>query len=121
MGEKILLAAGGVISGFINGLLGTGGGIALIFVLGKLLKQFDGKDIFANTLNVTLILSVISALIYMKKGEISFNEDTVKYVVSAGIGGLIGAYLLEKLQTKYVRKIFAVLVIIAGANMAGIL
>ena len=118
--ENVLLIIGGLASGYVNGLLGTGGGIVLIFLLGRVLRNTCKKDIFATTLTVTLVLSVVSAVIYMKKGAISLSAETVKYAVSAVIGGFIGAYLLEKLKVGFVKKLFGVLVIIAGVNMAGL-
>ncbi len=115
------LIIGGLLAGIVNGLLGTGGGIILIFLLGKIMKNIERKDIFATTLTVTLVLSVVSIFVYMKKGGFYISQDSLKYVISAGIGGFIGAFLLEKLKVGFVKKLFGVLVIVAGLNMTGII
>ena len=121
MSEKIWIILGGLLAGFVNGLLGTGGGIILVFLLGKVLKNVERKDVFATTLMVTLVLSVVSTLMYLSKGVISFSADSISYFLSAGVGGYIGAYLLERLSVGVVKKVFGVLVIIAGAGMAGVI
>lgn len=113
----ILIA--GTVAGFINGLLGTGGGIVLVFALNYMLKGEKSKDIYAFTLCVTLALSLVSLFVYARKGAIDFGES-VRYGLAAIPGGIIGAYLLDRLNGKIVKRIFAVLLIVAGANMTGI-
>ena len=50
----------GVSAGFVNGLLGAGGGILVVLALKKILKKkgADEKDIFANSLAVMLPVSI---------------------------------------------------------------
>ncbi len=110
----------GISAGFINGLLGTGGGIVLVFVFGRYLKNMDKKDVFALTLTVTIVLSVVSAVVYYMKGGLEIKLG-VQYGVCAIPGGIIGAYLLDKLKANTVRKAFGVLVIWAGLNMIGVM
>ncbi len=109
----------GSFAGFINGLLGTGGGIVLIFALNYMLKGEKNKDIYAFTLTVTLALSLVSLFVYARKGAVNFSES-VRYGLAAIPGGVMGAFLLDKLNGKIVKRIFAVLLIVAGANMAGL-
>ncbi len=53
--KPILLVVGGLFAGFVNGLLGAGGGIIIIYLLSALLRErASGRDIFANSLYVTL-------------------------------------------------------------------
>lgn len=109
----------GLAAGFVNGLLGTGGGILLIFGLNKLLKNIDAKDIYALTLTVTLVLSLISVGFYIRKGGFSWEEG-IKYGAAAIPGGIAGAFLLDRLKSDTVKKMFAFLLIFAGMNMANI-
>ncbi len=119
MFEVIALLITGFFVGFANGLLGTGGGIILVFSLRYIFKKKELKDVFALALTVTLALSTVSAYIYMKKGNLPINES-VKYILPAIIGGFIGAYFLEKIKINWLKKAFGILIITAGLNMIGI-
>ena len=119
MSKTITFILCGIGAGIVNGLLGTGGGIVLIFALSLLNTEKNNKDVYALTLSVTLVLSAVSLIFYCKKGGFDFTSG-LKYVFPACVGGYAGAYLLDRLKGNTVKKIFAYLVIFAGANMAGI-
>ncbi len=112
-GSSLLLATGGLLAGFVNGLLGAGGGIIIVFVLSKLLKEGDSRDVFANALCVMLPLSVVSCAIYVSNGAVSF-EGFSFFIIPAILGGLIGGFLLCKINTFFLKKLFAALVAISG-------
>ena len=108
------LALGGIFAGFVNGLLGAGGGIIIIFILSKLLKEeHDHRDIFANALCIMLPISILSCIIYAANGNTNF-DGFLPFVFPAIIGGIIGGILLCKINTALLKKLFAVLVAISG-------
>ena len=117
--NNIILSVSSVTSGVMNGFVGTGGGIILYFVL-KFLnrheKTTDMKDIMATVISVVIPMSVVSSVIYMVKGNIIYKELPV-YLPAALIGGIIGAFLLDKLKFKIVKKLFAAMIIYAGIRM----
>jgi uncharacterized membrane protein YfcA len=122
--ESAFLCIGGLCAGFINGLLGTGGGILLVFLLGKMMKEKadgDGKDVFATTLTATAVMSVVSLFIYSKKGGVSLDKNLIQYIIGAVTGGFFGAVLLDKIRVRTAKIVFCVLLIFAGANMAGVI
>lgn len=112
-GSALLLAAGGILAGFVNGLLGAGGGIIIVFVLSKLLKEGDSRDIFANALCVMLPLSAVSCAIYVSKGSVGFEGFSI-FIIPAILGGLLGGFLLCKINVIFLKKLFAALVAISG-------
>lgn len=116
----ILFIVAAIASGFINGLLGAGGGILMIYAISFILKRRDAdvnrKDIFANSLATMIPICIVSACMYNRSG--AFENISVKeYVVPALAGGLIGALALDKLRLKYLNIIFAAIVIYSGISM----
>ncbi len=114
--KKLLLPLGGLCAGFINGLLGTGGGIIIIFALGKLFPDSDPKDNFASAIACILPMSVVSAGFYLTGGSVALGEVGT-YILPAIIGGILGALLLCKIKTNLLKKLFALLIIWAGVSM----
>ncbi len=116
--ELILIVAGGVAAGFINGMLGTGGGIVLVFLLGYLLtdkRGYSPRDVFATVIAAVIPMSVVSAYMYLKDGSVAF-ADALPYILPGILGGVSGAYLLDKINLKLLKKLFAVMVIYAGVK-----
>ena len=107
-------------AGVINGLLGAGGGVIMLYALSYLLRKRGGndagKDAFASVVAVILPVSLISALSYATRGNLDMTKMQV-LIIPAIVGGVVGAYLTDKLPTKVIRGIFAVLVIISGVRM----
>ena len=103
----ILLALASAAAGFVNGFLGTGGGIILIFALG--LAGIDERDKFATTIAAILPMTLISAFLY--KAKIS---DASPWLLAGMLGGAAGAFLLDKINLKWLKKLFALMVIWAG-------
>ena len=124
--KNFLLITGGIAAGFINGLLGAGGGILLVFIMGLILPATgngandalapDKRDIFANALAAMLPVTVVSVISYAARGDIHL-DGAETYVFPAVIGGIGGAWLQDKLRFETVRRMFAILVIISGIAM----
>ena len=58
---------GGLAIGFLNGLLGAGGGIVAVPILHKIIN--NRKDAHINSIAVILPLCIISAVIYLMNGN----------------------------------------------------
>lgn len=111
------LAAVGAAAGFLNGFLGAGAGIILMYAFGALNRgEESARDNFAMTVATVLPLSMVSVAVYASKGAVSASA-VGRYMVPAVVGGIIGGILTDKVNTKILRLVFAVVVIIAGINM----
>ena len=108
----------GLGAGFVNGLLGAGGGVLLVFGLSPFFRGSEDsqRDIFANALAVTFPVSIVSAISYAAAGR--FNLDGfAHYLIPCALGGVFGAFLLGKLNVRIVKTVFAALVIFSGIYM----
>ena len=109
----------GFSAGMVNGLFGTGGGIFIVFLFSRIYagsKEYDQKDCFAMTLSVTLVFSAVSLFGYLKNGSIS-GEAMMPVFLPAALGGLTGAFLLNRIRVDILRKIFAALIVYAGVSL----
>ncbi len=108
-------------AGIINGLLGAGGGVVMLYLIRAVLRRKENgedlqKDTFASVVAVMLPVSIASAISYASRGAVDMGEMQI-LTVPALAGGIIGAYLTDRLPSRTVRGIFAVLVIISGIRM----
>ena len=113
--KSIVITICGIAIGFINGFFGGGGGMLCVPLLEKYLK-LENKHAHATTLCVILPLSIVSSIVYIVKNNLNFVELTF-VTIGAIFGGTIGAIFLKKLNSKWVRVIFAVLMLAAGLKM----
>ncbi len=113
--KNILIVFCGTVIGFINGFFGGGGGMVCVPMFEKFLK-LKNKEAHATTLCVILPLCIVSSFIYIYKNSLDFIE---LMLVTGGaiIGGIIGAFLLKKLNSKWIRAIFAIVMLVAGIKM----
>ena len=105
----------GAIAGFLNGLLGAGGGIPLVlglsFVLGK--KATNGRRFFTTALAVMLPLSLYSVRRYTTFLPLDGVQLCV-IALPALAGGAIGAWLLGHLSASALKRIFATVTALSG-------
>ena len=113
-GKLPVVILGGSIAGFINGLLGSGGGIIIVFLFSLVMKdKSDARDIFANTLCVTLPISIVSCVVYLLNGNFDIKGFS-PFIIPAIAGGLVGGFLLDRTNTVLLKRIFALLITISG-------
>ncbi len=105
---------GGIAIGFINGLLGAGGGMIAVPVLKKL--GFSQKDAQANAIAVILPISLISAALYLLQGNVKIG-DAVIYIPGGIIGTAVGTFLLSKLSSSWLKRIFGGFMVFAGVRL----
>lgn len=105
----------GFLAGAVNGLLGAGGGILVVWAIGYALRgeEYDERDFFANALCVMLPISVLSCVRYVMRGHLSLDAIS-GYALPALAGGLLGGLLLGKIKVGVLKKLFAALVIYSG-------
>lgn len=111
----LICSIGGLFVGFANGFFGGGGGMIVVPILVFLLGLED-KKAHATALFVIFPISLVSSIIYLLKNEINLMQ-----LFYCGIGfvlsGIIGAFLLNKINNKVLRIIFSIVMVVAGIKM----
>ena len=113
--KYLIYALTGISIGFLNGFFGGGGGMVAVPMLQNVLK-FDVKKSHATAIFIILPLCITSAITYAIAGSFDFSNG---WIVSLGVvgGGVIGALILKKINSKIIEFIFAVLMIVAGCKL----
>lgn len=112
--QKLSLVISGIFVGFLNGFFGGGGG--MLGVPALTLSGLSQKSAHATAIAVILPLSIISAVLYLIKTEMEWLTGGF---VTIGVvaGGILGAILLNKINSKLLPLIFYGLMIVAGVRM----
>ena len=104
----------GSITGFINGIFGSGGGILAVPMLHK--AGFEERKCHASSIAITLPLSLVSAFFYGAKGSIDWRT-ALPLIIPGLIGALIGVFLLKKIPNTLLKRIFGIILIISSIRM----
>lgn len=105
----------GLITGFINGSFGSGGGTILVPILNDVIKIEEHKS-HATALFIIFFFTGASSAIYIINGTYDFNL-TWKVALGSIVGGIVGAKLLSRVTGKFLRVTFGIIMIIASIRM----
>lgn len=105
----------GLITGFANGLFGSGGGTIVVPSMERFLGVEEHKA-HATAIGIILPLSLLSLVIYCWKTDVAWS---IALWASAGgvVGGLVGAKLLSKISGIWLHRIFGLFMIAAAVRM----
>lgn len=112
--QNIKLGIFGALIGLINGILGAGGGMIAVPFLKKL--GFSQKEAHTNAIAIILPITVISAILYIVRGDVAFRDSFV-YIPTGLLGAIAGTYLLKKISPKWLKRIFGFLMVYAGFRL----
>lgn len=100
------------LAGFLNGFIGTGGGVLILLMLKKLCPE-DEKTAYSTVIFVTLPMALISACIY---GHTSNDAvySALPYLIPAAAGGALGTVFHDKIKTRALSAVFSVMLIVSG-------
>lgn len=111
MKSKITMALAGALTGLANGFFGSGGGVIAVPMLKG--QGFEVKKAHACSLAVTLPLSVVSAVFYGMRHSLDI-KSALPLILPGLAGALAGTFLMKKIPTKWLSRIFGILLIAAG-------
>ena len=115
-GEKLLMAAAGILVGAANGFFGGGGGMILVPVFVFLLRKSRRKA-HATALFAILPVTVVSGLVYATYGSF-LPSAGIPAGIGAVIGGAVGAVALGKIKNRLLSAVFILIMLAAGIKSA---
>ena len=113
--EKIKKPIIGLLAGLICGLFASGGGLILVPAFIYVLKMED--RISRGTAVFCILPMVLTSTIFYYKGNYINWKIGLSSAIGGIVGGIIGAYLLKKIPTKYVRVLFTVFLLYVSVKM----
>ncbi len=111
---KIKSLIGGGLTGTVNGLLGSGGGLVAVPVLRS--AGLDTRQAHSSSLAVVLPITVVSAALYITGGKVSIS-DALPYIPGGAAGAVVGGLIMTRISPGILRKVFGGFAIWAGLRM----
>ncbi|MBP3313561.1 MAG: sulfite exporter TauE/SafE family protein [Oscillospiraceae bacterium] len=105
----------GVLTGFVNGLFGAGGGMLMV----PLLTRFCGvedKEAFATSLCIVLPISLVSLVVYALKGTLEL-QGALPYLLGGSLGGVVAGLSYKKVSATLLHKVLAVVILLGGIRL----
>ena len=114
--EILILLGIGLVAGFLSGLIGIGGGIVIVPVLVYFFAM-NQKTAQGTTLFMFLLpIGILGVFNYHKAGHVDFKTAAIM-AITFMIGSYYGSSAAINLDTKVVKQIFAVAIILIGIKM----
>lgn len=113
--KNVKIALIGIVAGLICGFFASGGGLILVPAFVYILNMKDTK---ARGTAVTCMLPMVvtSSIFYYRENYIKWDIGLM-CAIGGIVGGVIGAKLLKKLPTKYVRVAFIIFLLYVSIKM----
>ena len=104
----------GFVAGIFNGMFGSGGGIIVVPMLEK--SGINPKNSHATSVAIIASLSFLSFFGYYFGGHIDF-QNILGYIPAGAVGVILGSYLLKRIKTDLLRRIFGIIIIISSIRL----
>ena len=101
----------GAICGLLNGLFGSGGGVAAVPMLEA--AELEPKKSHATSVALIFLLSTATTVSYLLGDKLDFGLAW-QYIPYGIIGAVIGAVLLKKIPNSLLRRIFGGVILFAA-------
>ena len=104
----------GAICGLLNGLFGSGGGVAAVPLLES--SNLEPKKSHATSVALIFLLSIATTVSYLLGDKLDFGLS-LQYIPYGIIGAVIGAVLLKKIPNSLLRRIFGGVMLFAALRI----
>jgi uncharacterized membrane protein YfcA len=108
------MALAGIVSGFLNGLFGSGGGVLAVMFLRKMIG--DERKAHATATLMILVMSIVSFALYALNGHVEFKEG-LAFMPGGVVGALLGSAFLKNIKSDVLRRVFGGVIAVSGVVM----
>lgn len=105
----------GALAGIISGMFSSGGGLILIPAYSFLFKLSD-KESKSTTIFCILPMVITSSIIYGINNYIDWHI-ALFCAIGATVGSIIGFFILNKLNPKYLKFVFIIFLLYSGIKI----
>ena len=113
--RTLTLAAIGTAAGMLSGLFGVGGGVLIVPLL-VLWLGFEQRLATGTSLAAIVVIAAVAAAVHGAYGNVHV-DDGVLIGVPAVAGVLIGTELQQRISTKALSLVFAVLLTVVAVEL----
>ena len=99
-------------AGAVNGLLGAGGGMILVPLLGKFLKE---DEVFPSSVAIILPITVISLIFQIRTADIPW-QTAWPYLMGSALGGILVHRFGELIPTLWLHRILGIFILAGGVR-----
>ena len=104
----------GLVCGFLNGLFGSGGGIAAVPLLES--TGIEARKSHATSVALIFAISLATTVAYMLNGQLDFSM-AASYIPYGLIGAVVGSVILKKISNSPLRRIFGFIVLASAIRL----
>ncbi|MCL1903839.1 MAG: sulfite exporter TauE/SafE family protein [Oscillospiraceae bacterium] len=104
----------GLTSGLLNGLFGSGGGVAAVPLLER--SKLEQRKCHATSVVLIFVLSLFSAGMYALNGSLDYAK-AAEFIPAGLLGALVGAGLLKKIKNDILKRVFGAVILISAIRM----
>ena len=104
----------GLVCGLLNGLFGSGGGVAAVPMLEE--TGLEAKKSHATSVALIFVLSIATTISYLMGDKLDFGL-ALQYIPYGVVGAAAGALLLKKIPNSLLRRIFGIIILAAAVRI----
>lgn len=104
-----------ILSGFVSGFLGLGGGIVMVPVL-RLIVGVPMHLAVSSSLLIMVLTSISGSIVHSNLGNIQF-QYAIPIVAGMILGAQVGARISRRTPGKHLQAMFGLLLLVIGARM----
>ena len=104
----------GLICGLLNGMFGSGGGVAAVPMLEG--SGIEAKKSHATSVALIFVLSIATTVSYLLGDKLDFAL-ALQYIPYGIIGAVAGGILLKRMPNSLLRRIFGVIILAAAVRI----